>query len=524
MPLEKLFTDTFTNGTVSGLWNPVGSVEESGDCLRIGSDDGDGVVGNYWCAPDFELTATVASDSAGIVGGTGTKRLDVVPLDEGVFLSVDGAGQGTLTLQGEESATSELSFPSPRKPVSLAVRYDASEDLVTATVDGGDWTARASLDASSAQWVSLAPVLSSEDSQMEVQEIMLRSSARFESPFDVTEYDRVVGAEMVTDPPSDPHFPKEAAAVKADGSIYLAIAGFNAPELAEGDNAFVETHHDHGVTKKDVTLWTADSPLGPFEQVGIVADRPMEGAFDESQKSGYQHAPGIAALDGELWVLYNNRETDEVHARHAPLDAIPSQSSGWSHEVLFGNASDVKSVISHEGRVHVVFSDAPFEKGQIVSGPNLLSLGDRTTIIDAQERLNTRYRDSIVAPHVLPAPDGGWYLLLEVRIGDGGFSYYGGTAVLYSDELRGEYAPRGATIIPSPSSRPGSEPDIWMAPGRLDELVLPDRTEGYHKFRAAHTTFCYAAGMSELATHDGHHFGYFEAEDDGGFHVMGFLA
>jgi hypothetical protein len=522
MALETLFADSFTDGTLSGLWHPVGSVEEAGDSLRIGPADGDGVVGNYWCAPDFEFTATVTPDSAGVLGGTGTKRLDAVSLDEGVFLSVDASGQGTLTLEGEESAATDISFPSAREPVSLTVRYDPNKDSVAATVEGGDWTERASLDASPAQWVSLAPVVSSRGSQIDVEEVTLRSSARFETPFGVTDFERVVGAEMVTDPPTDPHFPKEAAAVKAGGTVYLAIAGFNAPELAEGDNDFNDS--GGGVTKKDVTLWAAESPLGPFDQVGIVADRPIDGEYDASQKSGYQHAPAIAALDDELWVLYNNRETDEVHARHAPLDDIPSQSSGWTHEVLFGNASDVKSVIRHEGRVHVVFSDAPFEKAQIVSGPDLRSLGDRTTIIEREERPTTSYRSAIVAPHVIPAPDGGWYLLLEERIGDGGFSYYGGTAVLYSEDLRGEYAPRGTTNTPSPSTRPGSHPDIWMAPGRLDEQVLPDRTEGYHTFRAAHTVFCFAEGMDALATHDGHHFGYFEAEDDTAFHVMGFLA
>lgn len=517
MSLDTLFTDAFEDGTLSGLWHPVGPVEESNGRLRIGAGDGNGIVGNYWFAPDFELTATVSSGNAGIVGATGTKRLDAMPLDEGAFLSVTPAGEATLTLRGGGSVTTTLPVPPASEVVRLTVRYDVSGDSVTAAIEGDDRTETASLDASGSRWVSLAPVLGSGGSAFDIHDVTLRSSARFETPFDVTAHDRVVHADMVTDPPTEPHIPKEPAAVKAGGTIYLAIAGFNGYESVEGANTFV----DRRVTRKDITLWTSDSALGPFEQVSIVADRDIEGEFDESRKSGYQHAPAIAAFDDELWVLYNNRETDEVHARHAPLGAIPSSASGWSHEVLFGNASDVKSVISHDGRVHVAFSDAPFEKAQLVSGPDLLSLGDRTTLVETDDRATTHYRDAIVAPHVLPSPDGGWYMLLSERIADGGFSYYGGIAVLYADELRGEYTPKGTTA--GAVDRPGSHPDIWMAPGRINEDVLADRTKGYLRYRAGHAVFCYEEGMERLATHDGRYFGYFEGEDDAGFHVMGFV-
>lgn len=43
MALDTLFTDTFDDRTLSGLWHPVGTVEESDGHLRIGPGDGNGL-------------------------------------------------------------------------------------------------------------------------------------------------------------------------------------------------------------------------------------------------------------------------------------------------------------------------------------------------------------------------------------------------------------------------------------------------------------------------------------------------
>lgn len=530
------FHDDFRDGVISGLWFPVvsdrdsSSVSEADGSLTVAGrqEFKNGINGNYYFAPDFELQATVeltaGTGKDGVaLGGRGRQQLDQVPRDSRIYVSIHA--DGTVHLRSHESenaghsATLSTTQGSVGKRFDVHIIYQASNERVYARIRGNDETSEGSVDASNGGWVSLAPWVADAGAAFSLHEVEVSGTTGFDAPFQVTQHERVVHREMVTNPPTDPYFPKEPAAVQQGETIYLAVAGFNGYESVEGDNQFGGGR----VTEKDVTLWTSDHPLGEFEQISVVTDQGVEGAFDPGRKMGYQHAPGIGILDGELWVLYNQRVTDEIHAKHAPANDIPDRPDEWAHETLVGNASDVKSIIRHNGRVHVVFSNGSFEEVHLVSGDDLLSLGDRTSLVSTKDGYPGGPSGSNVAPHVFPGPDGGWYLLLTRRLG-GGYSGHGGEVILYSDTLRGQYQPLGASNRARKDGRPGSHPDVWLAPGRVAGQILTDRNDGYIEERAAHAVFCFEAGQEALATRDGRYFGYFEGESEEGFQVGGFMS
>jgi len=536
MPRKTLsLNDEFDDGTISGLWLPVvssddsASVSESDGTLTVADDrkGRTGVNGNLYLAPDFELRATIeltagSGDDGAVIGGRGDQCLDRVPDDSRLYVAVHADGPVRLHVEelGDiQSTTLSGTQGTADTKFSVALRYQASDDKVHAEVEGNGERSAGALNASGGCWVSLAPWAVSVGGTFDVHEVEARGPTGFSESLEISDYDRIVHKRLVTDKPTDPHFPKEPGEVQHGETIYLAIAGFNGYEGAEGGNEFVS----QDVTEKDVTLWRGTDPLGEFEQISVVTDQSFDGEFDLTRKAGFQHAPGIGIIDDELWVLYNQRVADEIHAKHASVEDIPDRPPEWTHDVLTGDASDVKSIIRHGGRVHLVFSNGEFTKADLISGEDMYSLDDRTKLVSVEDGYPGGISDSIVAPHVLPAPDGGWYLLLERRLGDG-YTDYGGEVVLYSDTLLERYHPRGATSESTQDGRPGSHPDVWMAPGRVARSVLPDRTDGYIAKRAGHAVFCFEAGQRSLATRDGKHFGYFEGETDAGFHVMGFTS
>ncbi|MFB6227465.1 MAG: hypothetical protein ABEH88_02590 [Halobacteriales archaeon] len=217
--------------------------------------------------------------------------------------------------------------------------------------------------------------------------------------------------ETTVDVGFDEHHPKEPAAAHHRGTVYVVSAVWN-------EYRFPPSH-------KELVLLRANSPTGPFEQIGRVTDG-----------NGFTgHAPGILIEDGELNVLYSHRVDgqDDIRLKRTPVDSIPVSPEGWNDEgVVLRDARDPGVVKSPGGSYHVVAKDERADGVVRVTGPALTEMGTRRT---------TMYTNSFgEAPEVVPksGADGYWLVTAE-GIGEGPRFSAAGEGDTLRDEFEGYY-------------------------------------------------------------------------------------
>jgi|GEM_PF-4913333 len=116
-----------------------------------------------------------------------------------------------------------------------------------------------------------------------------------------------------------------------DGTVYLAVESSAGP--------------------RGTVLVKSDNPFGGFEQISTV----MIGDAGTDSTAPF---PFYDQSTGELWILLNHDNFENVQARHAPLNNLPSSSSGWTDEgIVISDASDPKTALVEDGTPYVAFRD-----------------------------------------------------------------------------------------------------------------------------------------------------------------------
>jgi hypothetical protein len=273
--------------------------------------------------------------------------------------------------------------------------------------------------------------------------------------------------------------PKEPAGLEVDGTWYLATAVWNAYEPAN-------------LTNRDVCLFKSDNPFTGFEQVSKVTDADAD-----------KDAPGLAYADGELWVFYGDREAQQLTAKRADEDNIPSNPSGWTDVGKIAEGVDPKSIWNVNDTYYVAFQ-AKFgdENTKMISGPDLSSLGNQTEIYAG----NDVGRGQHQAPDIVPRGDGGWVLS---TFHDHGGQEEQGNQLAVSDTIDGVYEPVSG--------------DEWVSPGRIMGQAVDNVDDSwYGQWTVVHSTVC-TKSLNDLATYNGHYISYFEG-GDGNEHRVGAIA
>lgn len=208
------------------------------------------------------------------------------------------------------------------------------------------------------------------------------------------------------------HHPKEPAACEYNGTYYLVAAVWDG----------------YSANDKETVLLSSDYQTGGFTQISQVTNK--DGVF--------MHAPFVMVDgSGELWVFISDKEGggNDIRARHAPVDNIPSNPGGWTDEgIVISSARD--PVIVRSGSTYYCFyTDEAGANGTI-------SRQESTDLVNWSNEVENVYDSANnQGPHPIPKADGSgdWWMVNTAYDGEAFYAVAGEASSLTANEFTGTY-------------------------------------------------------------------------------------